>query len=357
MDQQRTNAIQGDAMSQFFSDKLRLVSFLAIVIVFYIHSNTTDVAAQAMLAPAVARKTIAGVLGPCAVPMFYAISGFLFFRGIKRGLFDIFKKMKKRVWTLLIPFVIAAIVYLLQPMLKQALLHTPSDNDYLQMISHDSLLVTLRNLFYDSGTGMPWAYHLWFMRDLIIIVALSPLLYYLRRYLGYWLMALAVALYVVFPQISFLYSMCWFVAGSLVLGRLSLPRWAVAICFVAFMALAVFHQIVDYSAWQYVRIVETSLGLVSLWSIYDWLVLSTFRLSNHKWLALACQFTFFMYLYHEPTLHTTFKAITASTGYSELGYTLAILVTPLIVAPLMLAVGYAVKRFLPSVYRVMVGGR
>ena len=47
------------------------------------------------------------------------------------------------------------------------------------------LLDVLLALFYmKPGGNTPWAFHLWFLRDLIIIVACSPLLFYMRKYVS-----------------------------------------------------------------------------------------------------------------------------------------------------------------------------
>ena len=71
-------------------------------------------------------------------------------------------------------------------------------------------------------------YHLWFLRDLIIVVMLSPVLYYLRKYLGLWSLAILIPLYWQFPYTLFTYAAIWFMAGSLLLDKLErIPRWAV----------------------------------------------------------------------------------------------------------------------------------
>lgn len=345
-------------MNPYLSDKIKVVSFLAIIVVFYIHANISDGVGQTLLLPSLGRKCIAGVFGPCAVPMFYAISGFLYFRGISRGVSDVFGKMRRRVLSLLVPFVIAAIVYPLQPVLKQWLLHSAAERDYLLLARDGGLLYTLRCLFVDSGTGMPWAYHLWFMRDLLILVVLSPLLYYLRRAMGGWLLVPLVAVYVLMPQVRFLFAAIWFVAGSFVLGRLhDAPRWLVVMCAVLFLSLAVYHQLVDYAAWRYVQLLEISCGLVALWCAYDWVAGRGFRLGTHRWLALACQFTFFIYLYHEPMLHTVVKAIATVMGGTEWACLAAVLLPPLIVAPMGVAVGCVLRRLLPAFYGILTGGR
>lgn len=344
-------------MTQYLSDKLRILSFFSIVVVLYIHANFPDTEIGQMALPMIARKTIAGVLGPCAVPLFYVMSGYLFFRHID-SVADVLGKLKKRAMTLLVPFVIAAVFYPVLPIAKQVVFHSAPDKDYLLMLQTDAWPVTLRNLFVDCGTGRPWAYHLWFLRDLIVIVALSPVLHLIKKWTGCWVVAIVLVLYLLFPAFSPLYGMFWFVAGSCFLAHMNnLSRRFVMVTFALFLALATFHQFVDYPQWQYVRVVEISFGIVSLWGMYDHIMPSDFQLSSRPVLSLACQYTFFIYLYHEPTFHTIVKAIPALMGKTELGYAVSILLSPLIYLPFGIAVAHLFKRFFPTPYSLLTGSR
>lgn len=96
-------------MTQYQSDKIKIISFLSIILVLYIHSSFHDYPheIQGMLFNHYLQVAISQCLGQCAVPMFFAISGYLFFLGVK-GVDDVWRKMNKRVWTILIPFLIAA---------------------------------------------------------------------------------------------------------------------------------------------------------------------------------------------------------------------------------------------------------
>ncbi len=97
-------------MTQYLSDKIRVMSFLAIVVVLYIHAGLPKIEQpdNMMHVAIVFREIIARIIGDCAVPIFYTISGYLFFRNI-RSIFDILEKMRKRVKSLLIPFLIACV--------------------------------------------------------------------------------------------------------------------------------------------------------------------------------------------------------------------------------------------------------
>lgn len=348
-------------MTPFFSEKLRIVSFFSIIVVFYIHAGFPDEVKETMTIPVIVRSCIAGVFGPCAVPMFYAISGFLFFYGIRKGITDVFKKMRKRIRTLLIPFIIAALFFpaffMLMEFIPGASAHINSDS-YIERFVSMPIGDIFLSLFYDSGNGMPWAYHLWFLRDLIIIIALTPGLYYLRKYTSFWSIVIILVLYITFPQHSFLYAMYWFVAGSFVMDKTQkLPQWSIFMLFALFFAMAIYRQFNAYESWKYFRILEISFGVCSIWSMYDIFVSKEFRINSIPFLFFACQFTFFLYLYHEPALHIIVKAIPMALGNNEFGYTMSFLLSPLIFAPIAITIGYFLKKFTPYLYNVIVGGR
>ena len=347
-------------ITPFFSEKIKVISFLSIMIVLYIHAGYPDEVNITMKIPVVVRTCIVGIFGPCAVPMFYAISGYLFFfeaNDIQR----IYKKMKKRIRTLIIPFVLAALFFplffIMMEFVPIAAEHINS-NSYIEKFSTMPTLKILMSLFYDSGNGMPWAYHLWFMRDLIIIVALSPLLYYLRRWTSYWIIAIVLVLFLLFPQVKILYAMYWFVAGSFVmdiLGKLS--RRIVIIMFAGFLLLAICRQIYAYDVWKHFRIVEISLGISSIWCLYDFFVSEKYHLVSTPLLNTACKFTFFLYLYHEPGFHIIVKGIPLVLGDKWFGYTMSFLLSPIIMAPIGIGIGSVIKKYFPAMYGIIVGGR
>ena len=333
-------------MTTRFSEKLKVVSFMAILAVFYLHATFPEEVLATMTVPVMVRQCIADVFGHCAVPMFYAISGFLFFRGITQ-LPQVFGKIRKRIRTLLIPFVIAVLFFTLLFLVKEP----------ARFAGQSFWQILYACCYDDHGTLMPMAYHLWFLRDLVIIVAFSPVLYLLRRYLSYGCLVLLVLLYWWSPYTLFLYGMIWFMAGSLVLDRLErLPRWCVWCLLGVFLFLVWFRLNVGY-AWKYLNILEIASGITGLWCLYDSVVPKDFELKNVPWLNLACQFTFFLYLYHEPLLHLLMKAIPAALGHQAWSYTLSFLVSPLLFLPIGLAVGYALRRLLPRLYGVITGGR
>lgn len=346
-------------MTQYLSDKIKVMSFLAIVVVLYIHAGLPKMEQPdgMMHIALVTREIIARIIGDCAVPLFYAISGYLFFRHTG-SISDILLKMKKRVKSLLIPFFIACIHV---PLFYIVIEQVPGVSNYinaerfLPMMAQMSFGEILCSLFYDSGNTFPWAVHLWFLRDLIIIVALSPILFWATRKIGVATLPVVFVLYLLFPKVYFLYGMIWFLMGYFFLERLSAYKsiWYP----ILWMTITICHSFThEFGYWNVLKVVEITLGIISFWNLYDIVVPTNFRLNNLKWLKTACGFTFFVYLYHDPEYHIIVKGIPVLVGQNG-GYLLAFVLSPLIHIPLMIAIGTVLKRYTPKLYALLTGGR
>lgn len=134
-------------------------------------------------------------LGETGVPGFFFISGYLFFLS-KKGYMQ---KLKDRVRTLLIPYLLWNFLLLIIYLTAYAL-------GYPTTICNKSItdygLTDYLRLFWDrgdfgNGNFAPLLCPLWYIRNLFIMCILSPLLYYIIRYvrevfllavLGWWLM-------------------------------------------------------------------------------------------------------------------------------------------------------------------------
>ncbi len=71
-------------MTKYLSQKIKILSFISIILVLYIHSGFHDYPneIQGMAFNFRLQEFISGMIGRCAVPLFYAISGYLFFIGL-----------------------------------------------------------------------------------------------------------------------------------------------------------------------------------------------------------------------------------------------------------------------------------
>lgn len=348
-------------MTQYLSDKLRILSLISIIFVLYIHSGFHADEIKGMLMNDRVQEFISGMMGRCAVPLFYVISGYLFFLRVPEGMKSIYGKMRKRVGTLIVPYIIGCLFFVGFGVLMAVL---PGVSKYMNSsvmpLFSKPIGEILRSIFYDAGNGTPCAFQLWFLRDLILIVATSPLWYLLLKHLRWILVVTCFGLTYLHIQFIPFFALFWFLFGGQLVqvknkyGGASLTVFTI----VVFLFLSVVQLFMpDMIDWELVKIPIIILGLISILGIYDMVLGKDFKLSEHRWLATACQFTFFIYLFHEPTLNIVRKLIVVVLGKNELGYLTSYLISPWIFTVCAVFTGLLFRKYLPRVYDVCTGGR
>ena len=131
-------------------------------------------------------------LGETGVPAFFFISGFLFFYSLK----SYRQKIRSRVNSLLIPYLIwnglILLTYLLLEMLGHPMLILgKSIADYGVL---DYLRAFVDRGHWDMGNGVPMLCPYWYIRNLMVLCILSPIIYYGIKYLK-WIPVLALFLW------------------------------------------------------------------------------------------------------------------------------------------------------------------
>ncbi len=150
------------------------------------------------------RVVLTYVLTHIAVPAFYVISGYLFFYNTRIWNFDIYKtKIKKRFHTLIIPYIlwnVIAYALLFGVVLVKNICTGDWNGDF-------SLSLDIFWNYYSWKSGYDWLGNeivhtapinlpLWFLRDLIVLSILSPLLYWLVTRFKYYFIAILFFLYI-----------------------------------------------------------------------------------------------------------------------------------------------------------------
>lgn len=119
-------------------------------------------------------------LGETGVPAFFFISGYLFYLSTKTYL----QKLRTRLHTLLIPYLLWNILLLCFYLIAYAF-------GFPQYINHKSIvefkLIDYIRLFWDRGSidegnFVPLLCPLWYIRNLLVMSLLSPIFYYIIRY-------------------------------------------------------------------------------------------------------------------------------------------------------------------------------
>lgn len=352
-------------MSQYpYSQKIKILSFVCIILVLYIHSGFHDYPNEihGMAFNFKLQNFISGMFGRCAVPLFYAISGFLFFIGLNDGnrvdYTKLLLKIKKRVKTLLVPYLIAC---LFPAVFSLGLEFIPGVGRFVNGGNFSdnfdrSVSDFICFIYLDSGSGTPYAFHLWFLRDLIFIVVLSPILLYAVSKVGKYFFCgiLFVMNYFSIPILP-IYGMFWFVFGLCFLDKMSnIKSIYVPIVFLVF---CIFEMLYPSACWGYAKIPIIVIGIVSIWILYDMVCPDGFDIKRHYLLLTACGYTFFIYLFHEPTLNIVRTLLVIPFHNSGFGFAFSYLVSPWIFAIIWIMVGMFFKKVTPNLYNVCVGGR
>ena len=132
-------------------------------------------------------------IGWISVPLFFFFSGFLFFYKADYSLQTYIYKIKRRISTLLIPYLFWNASFLI---CFFAVSHLPLTRQWFQFPNNaglDYYLSSFWGILDDKKTmTYPIAYQFWFIRDLMVLSLFSPVLYcLLSRFKGLliWLIA------------------------------------------------------------------------------------------------------------------------------------------------------------------------
>lgn len=338
-----------------FSRKVIIVSFLLSVFVMYIHANKLVLSDGRSLV-AVLNRIIASTIGTVGVPFFFLQSGYWMFR------FNVFEektgilqnKLLKKIRTLGIPFVLWNTFGLVFFLIVTRIPGLSS------MINEGRIVpLTLENVL--GGIFLHQYYIVfWFMQDLIVVTAMSPVLLVLlrNRYVAYGTIAVLTVLYVCgintpFFQTSSL--LLFFAGGTLSVYHrafwetVSESRWKAGMYFALFFLFAVFK-------WVPLPVMSQISVIVSpilFWKSCDWL--EQVHLFDHEPLWF-CKQSFFIYAAHDFPVETL-STIFARVSHNALWRAISYLATPLIVLAFLYLVARLLSRRLPQFYRLICGGR
>lgn len=354
-------------IDQESSLRLKLLRFPPIIGVIYIHAYGTVISfgggtvgsAHSNGLTDFIRILISEGLARMAVPLFFLISGYLFFANFRWSHQTYGKKILTRLRTLLIPYLFWNLLVLAIVALGQAIpMAQPYFSDHLvaEYTGYEYLNVIL------GLKGYPIAYHFWFIRDLMLLVLLAPVIAVILRFAA---LPFFIAVYICWVSDTWpIYApaavgVFFFSAGALcgIKGQslFAFDRFgAVALCAYLPILLA---DVYWYSAWFNVYLHRTGLivGLVAALYSTRWIARQE-RLKNV--LVTLGGASFFVYAAHEPMLGIV---RTLAFKYIPLGWPYTMLLLYLAIPVLVMAVLVLCHRMLivlcPRALSVVTGGR
>lgn len=120
---------------------------------------------------------ISQLISHIAVPIFYIFSGYLFFYNLQAFTTkEYIRKIRSRAQTLLIPYVFWNFAVILLFFMLQTFIPSMASGENKLIV--DYTITDWIKAFWSYKLGMPICYQLWFIRDLMVVILLSPIIYY-----------------------------------------------------------------------------------------------------------------------------------------------------------------------------------
>ncbi len=357
-------------MSKYLSRKIKYISVFAMVAVVFINSyNFKDLSltpttriSEGFNAAAMFEYFFSNELLRFAVPMFFAISGFLFFFSYENTAQCYLNKLKSRARSLLVPYVIWA---LLSGLLVTILAQIPflSNLPIIQEKSFDWLH------FYMYLIS-PAAFQLWFLQQLMLFVVLSPVIYFLiKKTRGIIMIPLAIL---------------WLIDLNFIINFEGLFAFSVG------TALAVFGKSREYTRtenriqtmiyaviWILLSLLNTyiaafadnsfifdivmlvlykvneAVGMLAMWYLFDHIAK---RITDKKGFIIAATHLFIVYVLHEPMLHI-FSQLALKQSSTIAGHLAIYLCLPLSLGAVCIIISMALRKNLRKTHSILTGGR
>ncbi len=297
-----------------------------------------------------------------AVPLFFLFSGYLFFWNVSGTVSDFTSKFMKRVKSLLIPFLVwslwaIAFCYMLQSL--------PQAKPFFSkgIISEYSF-----SEFMEVWLIRPIAYQLWFIQHLLIIITLSPLIFWLVKNFSLYILAPLVILWVYNFNLFYLSAegLLFFSVGALIAIKMPhallsrLPQYDLILSLSWLSVVLLKTYLFWISGNESLLIVVLGkcgilIGMLSVWSLYDrfWLHLSSSALT----IPGMAGYSFFLFVSHEPILIIIKKLLIANIQAGSYTLLFVYILTALFTITICLTMGYYLKRLSPAFYDLITGGR
>lgn len=367
-------SIDDTSFEQLQSKVIDFLRFPLIVWVVLIHSNISkiiNVEANDFLIFSFVRYVFSNTFAHVAVPLFFFIAGFLLYH--KMNSFtgkDYIKKLKSRFKTLVIPYILWNLIYIVIYAFIQFFVSSK------RKLFQDYSFMDWTMLFWDtsytnqvevggSGSGFPINVSLWFVRDLIILVLLSPIIFiFVKKLKQYFLFVLAVLwvsnlwFVTVSPTIvSFFFFSCgaFFSIHRMNFVKRIQPLWKISIIVYPILVLI---EIWNFKStpppvWlSYMHNVGILFGMVISVLVSKRLILSGIQI-NKK----LTESSFFVYAYHPIFLIIIVKLSFKILPHSDFFLCLAYFVCPLLIISFGVILNLFFKKKTPKLLSLFTGGR
>lgn len=336
-----------------FRNKIYYFSFLFSLLVIWVHSYNAELfLGTSLAAKGVDRmeRLLGDVVAQSAVPGFFMISGYLFFRNFSLELLP--QKWGSRIRSVILPFFLWNTIYYL-------VYAAGSRIPWLCDILGKGIIPVSLPAFADAALRYTYNYVFWYLYQLIILILLAPLIYLAvhNKYIRLpYLAALLIGLFagVSLPQLNldalFFYSMAayfavnhkkeaeagWskrrFLSGAAVLAAAFVVYWY-STAFYKTAGIAVYRFLVPLALWLLVD--ERRLGEAKPWM----------------------KINFFLYAVHFLLVRFINKTAALYLSGTAVIPVLLYILMPVIVLAVSYPAAVILQRYFPALWKILTGGR
>lgn len=300
-----------------------------------------------------------------AVPLFFMVSGYLFFLKNESFTFEDYKgKVTKRIKSLLVPYLIwNAIIFFVYlavqtfvPSMASGRTKMIADYTWTDYISSFWSM----SYVYDGGMNGPINSPLWFVRDLIVMCIMSPLIYFLLKRLKAIIPIALVLLFISHvwdgvPGLS-VSALAFFTLGAyLGMNKIKFAEQSLKLLpytLGCYILLLIFLLTIELPTWFNFGRLGVVIGIVMSCGIAAW-ACSMGRKTN-KFLAGS---TFFIFASHCELLKVFIRLTSRMGVHNDFFYCVMYFVCPFLTLVILLIIYKVLRNYMPRVATILSGGR
>lgn len=367
----KNTSMKTDTLSSEDKKTIDLLRFPLALLVLYIHADLMKTNSSSLISPDATPflwnvdYLISKIIGSVSVPAFFLISGLLFFKyGGGISIENWKQKCKSRFRSLFVPYLIWNTIFLL--VLAFAQHFYPTLMGHSKLIASfsiwDFVLCFISMDYVINGFSLrpfligPIDLPLWFIRDLMILVVLAPLIQFLIQRLGKFFIMILLGLWVlcVFKHVMFigLNGICFFSIGAYFgierIGFRYIKKYG-KLAMLFYVITILIEMIYKMDSPEVLSNVNILLGVV-VW-IYLSSCLASRMKRNGSWLSKS---SFFIYASHYYAVILFMRAAIKITPQNDAILTLVYLCVPI---SLGVVLAYLYKILPSSSRKILTGGR
>lgn len=335
---------------QHFRNKITLISFVCCLMVMWIHAHNLDTYGITSESVGLGHAVFLienywSTVITIAVPYFFLISGYLFFRTF--DIHDVIAKYKSRIKGIVIPYIIWCSVYWFYfvaftniPFLKRF-----TNAEVVELSLKSYLMALWPNQYYT----------LWFLKNLIVFILVSPILFIALKDYGKVKVGTVVIIVLLMNscfgwinlEISGIEYYClgaYCAINHKEFCEQKKERTSALIgglCLLGFLTLG--YRLLTHKPFMY-------LALLLIWISLDAKELS---MRIPWWFRI----TFFVYVSHDIVLEMFEKVVLLAFGVNPIFALLDYLFMPMIVFIILCLVACIMRKYTPTVWKIVTGGR